>query len=57
MGVMHRDLKPDNFLLSSRDQNELLKATDFGLSVFIEGCKVLIHSMVISSNSSGMLML
>ncbi|EEF29820.1 calcium-dependent protein kinase 33 [Ricinus communis] len=36
MGVMHRDLKPENFLLSSKDQNALLKATDFGLSVFIE---------------------
>ncbi|GAB4859594.1 Calcium-dependent protein kinase 33 [Ancistrocladus abbreviatus] len=36
MGVMHRDLKPENFLLSSKKQNALLKATDFGLSVFIE---------------------
>ncbi|WRX29751.1 Protein kinase domain - like 10 [Theobroma cacao] len=36
MGVMHRDLKPENFLLSSKDENALLKATDFGLSVFIE---------------------
>lgn len=36
MGVMHRDLKPENFLLASRDENAPLKATDFGLSVFIE---------------------
>ncbi|KAF2288764.1 hypothetical protein GH714_012307 [Hevea brasiliensis] len=36
MGVMHRDLKPENFLLSSKGNNALLKATDFGLSVFIE---------------------
>lgn len=36
MGVMHRDLKPENFLLSSKDENALLKATDFGLSVYIE---------------------
>ncbi|KAD7117958.1 hypothetical protein R6Q59_005022 [Mikania micrantha] len=41
MGVMHRDLKPENFLLSSKDQNSMLKATDFGLSVFIEEGKVL----------------
>uniref|UniRef100_A0A2P2JLU1 non-specific serine/threonine protein kinase n=1 Tax=Rhizophora mucronata TaxID=61149 RepID=A0A2P2JLU1_RHIMU len=41
MGVMHRDLKPENFLLSSKDQNALLKATDFGLSVFIEEGKSL----------------
>lgn len=36
MGVMHRDLKPENFLLASRDENAPLKATDFGLSVFIQ---------------------
>ncbi|KAK9673890.1 hypothetical protein RND81_12G196600 [Saponaria officinalis] len=40
MGVMHRDLKPENFLLSTKDENAPLKATDFGLSVFIEGGKV-----------------
>ncbi|KAG4923925.1 hypothetical protein AAZX31_18G093600 [Glycine max] len=40
MGVMHRDLKPENFLLSSRDESALLKATDFGLSVFIEEGKL-----------------
>ncbi|KAK6124592.1 hypothetical protein DH2020_041666 [Rehmannia glutinosa] len=40
MGVMHRDLKPENFLLSDNTQNALLKATDFGLSVFIEEGKV-----------------
>nr|DAD20490.1 TPA_asm: hypothetical protein HUJ06_021953 [Nelumbo nucifera] len=40
MGVMHRDLKPENFLLSSKEEGALLKATDFGLSVFIEEGKV-----------------
>ncbi|KFK35914.1 hypothetical protein AALP_AA4G052700 [Arabis alpina] len=40
MGVMHRDLKPENFLLSSKDEKALIKATDFGLSVFIEEGKV-----------------
>ncbi|KAK8638348.1 hypothetical protein V6N13_136779 [Hibiscus sabdariffa] len=40
MGVMHRDLKPENFLLSSKAEDALLKATDFGLSVFIEEGKV-----------------
>ncbi|KAL3372660.1 hypothetical protein AABB24_004948 [Solanum stoloniferum] len=40
MGVMHRDLKPENFLLTSKDENAMLKATDFGLSVFIEEGKV-----------------
>ncbi|KAJ6999502.1 calcium-dependent protein kinase 2-like isoform X1 [Populus alba x Populus x berolinensis] len=40
MGVMHRDLKPENFLLSSKDEGASLKATDFGLSVFIEEGKV-----------------
>ncbi|KAG7031419.1 Calcium-dependent protein kinase 9 [Cucurbita argyrosperma subsp. argyrosperma] len=40
MGVMHRDLKPENFLLASKEENAMLKATDFGLSVFIEEGKV-----------------
>ncbi|XP_054797968.1 calcium-dependent protein kinase 2-like [Prosopis cineraria] len=40
MGVMHRDLKPENFLLSSKGEKASLKATDFGLSVFIEQGKV-----------------
>lgn len=40
MGVMHRDLKPENFLLSDKTENAALKATDFGLSVFIEEGRV-----------------
>ncbi|PIN07675.1 Ca2+/calmodulin-dependent protein kinase, EF-Hand protein superfamily [Handroanthus impetiginosus] len=40
MGVMHRDLKPENFLMVNRDEDSPLKATDFGLSVFIEAGKV-----------------
>ncbi|XP_041991079.1 calcium-dependent protein kinase 2-like [Salvia splendens] len=40
MGVMHRDLKPENFLLSNKEEKAMLKATDFGLSVFIEEGKV-----------------
>jgi len=36
MGVMHRDLKPENFLLATKEENAMLKATDVGLSVFIE---------------------
>ena len=40
-GVMHRDLKPENFLFTSMDENAVLKADDFGLSVFIEEGKFL----------------
>ncbi|OIW06238.1 hypothetical protein TanjilG_28763 [Lupinus angustifolius] len=36
MGVIHRDLKPENFLMVSKNDDAPLKATDFGLSVFIE---------------------
>lgn len=36
MGVIHRDLKPENFLLASKEEDSPIKATDFGLSVFIE---------------------
>ncbi|KAJ0967883.1 hypothetical protein J5N97_024800 [Dioscorea zingiberensis] len=40
MGVIHRDLKPENFLLATPDEYSEIKATDFGLSVFIEEGKV-----------------
>ncbi|KAK7280780.1 hypothetical protein RJT34_25847 [Clitoria ternatea] len=36
MGVIHRDLKPENFLMATTDDNAPVKATDFGLSIFIE---------------------
>lgn len=32
--IPFRDLKPENFLLSNKEPNAPLKATDFGLSVF-----------------------
>ncbi|KAA3485157.1 Calcium-dependent protein kinase 11 [Gossypium australe] len=34
LGVMHRDLKPENFLFDSPGDDAVLKATDFGLSIF-----------------------
>ncbi|GAB2298872.1 Calcium-dependent protein kinase 15 [Dionaea muscipula] len=40
MGVMHRDIKPENFLFSSKDETAMLKATDFGLGVFLEEGRV-----------------
>jgi calcium-dependent protein kinase len=36
MGVMHRDIRPENFLLASSTEDAPLKAVQFGLSVFIE---------------------
>lgn len=43
MGVIHRDLKPENFLLAADDgpDADLLKATDFGLSLFFKEGQVL----------------
>jgi len=31
-GVIHRDLKPDNIILTKRDDQELVKLVDFGIS-------------------------
>eukprot|EP01023_Acetabularia_acetabulum_P026032 TRINITY_DN2479_c0_g1_i1.p1 TRINITY_DN2479_c0_g1~~TRINITY_DN2479_c0_g1_i1.p1 ORF type:complete len:551 (+),score=120.55 TRINITY_DN2479_c0_g1_i1:148-1800(+) len=36
MNVIHRDLKPENFLLADASEKSMLKATDFGLSVFFK---------------------
>jgi calcium-dependent protein kinase len=41
LGVVHRDLKPENFLLSAQGEAGLLKATDFGLSMFVRPGQVL----------------
>lgn len=35
-GVVHRDMKPENFLFKSTKEDSPLKATDFGLSDFIK---------------------
>lgn len=36
MGVMHRDMKPENFLLTTRQEDGVLKACDFGLSTYFK---------------------
>ncbi|XP_017081497.1 LOW QUALITY PROTEIN: ovarian-specific serine/threonine-protein kinase Lok [Drosophila eugracilis] len=35
-GITHRDLKPDNVLLETNDEETLLKVSDFGLSKFVQ---------------------
>ncbi|OAP00569.1 CPK18 [Arabidopsis thaliana] len=35
-GLVHRDMKPENFLFKSTEEGSSLKATDFGLSDFIK---------------------
>ena len=36
LGVMHRDVKPENFLLSTKDDSAILKLADFGLSAYVK---------------------
>lgn len=40
MNVIHRDIRPDNFLLHKKDRGSKVKATNFGLSSFFEGNEV-----------------
>lgn len=35
IGITHRDLKPDNILLQSNDEDTLVKISGFGLSKFV----------------------
>lgn len=39
--ITHRDLKPDNILLASSEENTLLKISDFGLSKLVKNNSVL----------------
>lgn len=39
--ITHRDLKPDNILLESSEENTLLKISDFGLSKLVKSNSVL----------------
>lgn len=39
--ITHRDLKPDNILLESSEENTLLKISDFGLSKLVKNNSVL----------------
>jgi eukaryotic-like serine/threonine-protein kinase len=36
LGVIHRDLKPDNVLLRTRDIDEIVKLTDFGIAKLLD---------------------
>ena len=40
-------IKPENFFLFSKDENAMLKATDFGLSVFIGEVENAIHTTLL----------
>ncbi|KAL7293565.1 hypothetical protein TKK_0013004 [Trichogramma kaykai] len=35
-GITHRDLKPDNILLASHEEETIVKVSDFGLSKFVD---------------------
>ncbi|KAH9803688.1 calcium-dependent protein kinase 9 [Citrus sinensis] len=45
-GVMHMDLKPENFLFTSKDENARLKVIDFGLASFFEKPDIADHAFL-----------
>jgi len=55
MGVTHRDLKPESFLLFlllNKDENATLKATNFGLSIFFkEGLSFVLFHLTSRKNT------
>ena len=46
VGVVHRDLKPDNFLFANAEGKAHLKICDFGLATIISGRDKLMHDAV-----------
>jgi calcium-dependent protein kinase len=48
LGVMHRDLKLENFMLADEDDDFSVKAIDFGLSVFFKPGKNLIATLLLN---------
>uniref|UniRef100_A0A914VZ62 Uncharacterized protein n=1 Tax=Plectus sambesii TaxID=2011161 RepID=A0A914VZ62_9BILA len=61
-GITHRDLKPENILLATREEETLLKVSDFGLSKVIDEHTVLrtfcgtpnyLAPEIVSSNGAG----
>jgi serine/threonine protein kinase len=51
-GIIYRDVKPDNFLFLTPEEDSPLKATDFGLSI-----RHYTHEPKLTSRSGGHLML
>ena len=41
--ICHKDLKPDNFMLSSKDANGTVKLIDFGLSELFEDPSIFLY--------------
>lgn len=36
MGIIHRDLKPENLLYETKDEDSIIKVSDFGLARYVE---------------------
>ncbi len=39
-GIIYRDVKPDNFLFLTEDDDSPIRATDFGLSIRCDMCPI-----------------
>jgi serine/threonine protein kinase len=52
-GVCHRDIKPDNIVMSSLENNAIPKITDFEFSKFLSGTGVQSHKTIKSVGTDG----